>query len=66
MEYEAKVSKTENGKYIKELMEKGKLRFCPQCQAPTTKRKDADGKDGGVTRFLVPPAVSVGVGCVRR
>lgn len=37
VEYEASQNCTENGKYIWEMRQSGKLKFCPQCRAPTLK-----------------------------
>jgi hypothetical protein len=37
LEYELENSNSDNGKFINEMREKGKLKFCPQCKAPTFK-----------------------------
>ena len=37
IEYEIENNKSENGKLILELKEKGNLKFCPQCKAPSMK-----------------------------
>jgi hypothetical protein len=38
IEVETENKSTENGKLISELVEKGKLKFCPQCRAPCIKQ----------------------------
>lgn len=37
LEYECEMKNTENGKLIYELVQKGELKFCPQCKTPIKK-----------------------------
>lgn len=43
LEYEVKEYKTKNGKYIHKKIEKGDMKYCPQCKAITEKTRDLEG-----------------------
>jgi hypothetical protein len=44
LEHEVLESKTENAKYIQEKIDKGDMKYCPQCRTPTEKIRDENGK----------------------
>lgn len=51
VEYEYKNFSNENNSYILKLYKEGKLKFCPQCNAYTTKDKDKDDNDVGCNKI---------------
>jgi hypothetical protein len=52
LEYEAKICKTENGKLMAKMLEKGILKLCPRCKAPTTKIRDKKGNYLGCNKVV--------------
>jgi len=51
IEYEVKTSSSDNNTLILDLYNQGKLKFCPQCNASTTKEKDNNGDDVGCNKM---------------
>lgn len=51
IEYEVKTGSNSNNSLILELYKNGKLKFCPQCNASTTKEKDINGNDIGCNKI---------------
>lgn len=44
MEYEAEEGKTENGRFIREKVKNGDMKYCPRCRTPTEKTKNLTGQ----------------------
>lgn len=52
MEYEAKQNNTSTGKLMWEKIQKGEIKFCPQCRSPVEKVKNNEGKFVGCNKII--------------
>ena len=52
IEVEAENNKTENGKFIRDMKEKGFLKFCPQCKAPSIKNNGCNKMSCGICNVI--------------
>jgi len=51
LEYYLQTENTEDTKYMRELKNKGELKFCPSCHVATVKEKNVEGTDVGCNKI---------------